>query len=183
MTQLRGTAVVLRGFRPDEIDLAMQRMTTIPARELDGERRRQHRERVERSGARNDWEVLFAIEADGRVVGDVQGRCSDHAFPPGVWELGIELWDETDRGRGLGREAVSLLSGYLFGEEAAIRVQATTDIDNGAMRGALERLGFGFEGVLHGYMPSPDGPPRDYAMFAMTRDDWETTRETWTPTS
>jgi RimJ/RimL family protein N-acetyltransferase len=183
VTRIQGSRVLLRGFRPDELDVAMARMQAIPATELDGERRRERRERLERSGGRNHWEVLFAIESEGRLVGDVQGRCSDRAFPPGVWELGIELWDETDRGRGFGREAISLLSGHLFGEEAAIRVQATTDVDNGAMRGALERLGFGFEGVLHSYMPSPDGPPRDYAMYAMTREDWETSRDAWTRTS
>lgn len=183
MTRIRGSRVLLRGFRPDELDAAMARMQAIPATELDDERRRERRERLERSGGRNHWEVLFAIESEGRLVGDVQGRCSEHAMPPGVWELGIELWDEADRGRGLGSEAVALLSTYLFDEESAIRVQATTDVENAAMRGALERLGFGNEGILRGFMPSPDGPPRDYAMYGLTRDDWETTRTAWTRTS
>jgi RimJ/RimL family protein N-acetyltransferase len=183
VTRIQGSRVLLRGFRPDELDAAMARMQAIPATELDDERRRERRERLERSGGRNHWEVLFAIESEGRLVGDVQGRCSEHAMPPGVWELGIELWDEADRGRGLGSEAVALLCTYLFDEEAAIRVQATTDVENGGMRGALERLGFGHEGILRGFMPSPDGPPRDYAMYGMTRDDWETTRNAWTRTS
>ena len=183
MNEIRGSGVVLRGFRPDEIDLAMARMTTIPAVELDEERARQRRERLERSGRRNGWEVLFAIESDGRLVGDVQGRCPDNAMPPGVWEIGIELWDEADRGRGLGRAVVGLLSSHLFREEAAIRIQATTDVDNAAMRRALEALRFGYEGVLRGFMPGADGPPRDYAMYGLTRDDWDNEKETWTPTS
>jgi RimJ/RimL family protein N-acetyltransferase len=183
VTLLRGAEVVLRGFRPDEIDLAMERMTPLPTT-IDEQARRERRGRLEGSGARNHWEVLFAIEAEGRLVGDVQGRCSEseHAMPPGVWELGIELWDEEDRGRGLGREAVALLSGYLFAEEAAIRVQATTDVGNAAMRGALEALGFGFEGVLRGFMPTRGGPA-DYAMYGLTRSDWETERNGWTRTS
>ena len=175
--------VVLRGFRPEEIDVAMTRMSTIPAVELDEERRRERRQRLERSGSRNGWEVLFAIETDGRIVGDVQGRCPDNAMPPGVWEIGIELWDEADRGRGLGREAVRLLSSHLFRQEDAIRVQATTDLDNAAMRRALEAMRFVFEGVLRGFMPSPDGPARDYAMYGLTRDDWENAKEPWTRTS
>jgi RimJ/RimL family protein N-acetyltransferase len=182
VSRLRGAEVVLRGFRPEEVDFAMERMSPVPASSLDPVARRERRERISRSGARNDWEVLFAIESGGRVVGDVQARCSSHAMPPGVWELGIELWDEADRGRGLGRQAVALVASHLFSEEAAIRVQATTDVGNAAMRRALEALGFGYEGVLRAYMPTPKGPA-DYAMYGLTRSDWETARDGWTRTS
>ena len=48
-------------------------------------------------------------------------------------------------------------------------MQLTTDVDNAAMRRVAERLGFGFEGVLRGFMPIGEGP-RDYAMYGMTRD-------------
>jgi RimJ/RimL family protein N-acetyltransferase len=51
-------------------------------------------------------------------------------------------------------------------------VQATTDVDNVSMRRVLEALGFGFEGVLRGFMPDADGPPRDYAMYGVTRGAW-----------
>lgn len=180
MTQVRGDRVVLRGFRPDEVDFAMRRMARGP---FDSELERRRRERLRRSGIRNDWEVLFAVETGGRLVGDIQGRCVDFAMPPGVWEIGIELWDEADRGRGLGREAVTLLAGYLFGEEDAIRIQATTDVGNVAMCRLLERLRFTREGVLRGFMPTTDGPPRDYTMYGITKDDWENVKDGWTRTS
>jgi RimJ/RimL family protein N-acetyltransferase len=109
------------------------------------------------------------------------------AMPPGVWELGVELWDEADRGRGYGREACALLAAHLFEAQGAIRVQATTDVDNAAMRRTLETLGFGYEGVLRGFMPQPEGGPRDYAMYAMTDEDHRTITERsgapWTRTS
>jgi RimJ/RimL family protein N-acetyltransferase len=186
VTELHGHRVVLREFRPDEIDLAMVRMaggsSMIP---VGGptDRQRSRRVRLERSGSRNDWEILFAIEAGGRLVGDVQGRCSDTAMPPGVWEIGVEVWDVADRGRGVGGEAVRVLTSYLFDREDAIRVQATTDLDNAAMRRVLERLGFGFEGVLRGFMPSADGAARDYTVYGMTRDDWENVKNGWIRTS
>jgi RimJ/RimL family protein N-acetyltransferase len=173
VTELRGDRVLLRGFRPDEVDVALERMQSIPPAELDREALRERRERIERSGERNDWELMFAVELDGRVVGDVQGRCPRFAMPPGVWELGIELWDPADRGRGIGREVVALLSSHLFAGEEAIRVQATTDVDNAAMRRVLEALGFGFEGILRGFMPDREGPPRDYAMYGLTKADWQ----------
>ena len=44
----------------------------------------------------------------------------------------------------------------------------------------LERLGFGFEGVMRGFMPMDDGP-HDYALYAITRDDYEEVkRARWT---
>lgn len=185
MTEIRGPRVLLRGFRPDEVDVAVTRTGGVSSWSAgdDAERGRRRRERIERSGSRTEWELLFAVEAGGRLVGDVQGRCSDHAMPPGVWEIGIELWDESDRGRGIGREAVALLSSHLFEHEDGIRVQATTDVDNEAMRRALEALGFWFEGVLRGFMPVADGAPRDYAIYGLTREDWETKRERWIRTS
>lgn len=184
MIELRADRVLLRGFRPDEVDLAVERMQSIPPAELDRDTLRERRERIERSGERGGWEIMLAIEADGRLVGDVQGRCPRFALPPGVWELGIELWDAADRGRGFGTKAVALLSGFLFEREDAIRVQATTDVDNAAMRRLLEALGFGFEGVLRGFMPDAGGAPRDYAMYGLTEGAWKNdTRDAWTRTS
>jgi RimJ/RimL family protein N-acetyltransferase len=96
-------------------------------------------------------------------------------LPPGVFELGIDLFDGADRGRGIGRTALSLLLKRLFHDEGAHRVQLTTDVDNTAMRRTSERLGFTFEGVMRSFMPSIEGP-RDYAIYAITREDWEERR-------
>jgi RimJ/RimL family protein N-acetyltransferase len=186
VTELDGARVTLRAFRPEEIELASRRMAAGSSTVLvgpDEERVRRFRSRLERSGSRNEWEVLFAIEADERLVGDAQGRCSETALPPGVWEIGLELWDDADRGRGLGRETVQLLTAYLFTQQEAIRVQASTDVSNRAMQGVLDRLGFVREGTLRGFMLAPDGPPRDYVMYGITREDWEEARNRWTRTS
>lgn len=170
--ELRGDAVTLRAFRPDEYDAVLRR---IPgANDGDPLRERVRRTRVERSGTRTSVELLLGVEARGRLVGDVQGRCVEMAMPPGVWEIGIELWDTGDRGRGVGREAVSLLTGHLFEVEGAHRVQATTDVDNAAMRRVLEVVGFTDEGTLRGFMPNGDRLPRDYEMYAVTAHDWTT---------
>jgi RimJ/RimL family protein N-acetyltransferase len=61
-------------------------------------------------------------------------------------------------------------------------VQLSTDVDNAAMRRVAELLGFGFEGVLRGFMPSAEGP-RDYAMYGMTETDFQDVSATWTSTS
>lgn len=166
MTTIRGERVTLRPFRPEEIGPAMAH---APAQTPS--HREAWRRRLALSGTRTDWEILFAVEADGRLVGDAQARCTEQAMPPGVWEIGVDLWDEAGRGKGIGTEVVALLTRHLFAHEGAHRVQATTDVDNVPMRRALERVGFRLEGVLRGFMPVADGPPRDHAMYAITRAD------------
>jgi RimJ/RimL family protein N-acetyltransferase len=133
------------------------------------------RDRIARSGEFDGTEILLGIQVDGRLVGEVQARQPRMGLPPGVFELGIDLFDEADRGHGVGATALSILLKRLFQDEGAHRVQLTTDVDNAAMRRLSERLGFGFEGVMRGFMPAVDGP-RDFAIYAITRDDWEAAR-------
>lgn len=117
--------------------------------------------------------LVLAIEADGRLVGELQARGGRaQLLPSGVFELGIELYAPQDRGRGLGTAALQEVTRYLFEEEHAHRVQVSTDVTNAAMRRTCERAGFSFEGVLRGFMPTSNGP-RDYAMYAMTQTDRE----------
>lgn len=186
MTRVEGSGLVLRAFREDELDRLVEFAMSTPAG--DGIHwgplgRDELRARIRESGVWTPSGVLtFAVEQGGRLVGEAQARSARGASPPGVFELGIEVFDEADRGRGLGAAAVAELSSHLFRHEAAIRVQLTTDVANAPMRRVAERLGFGFEGVLRGFMPTDDGP-RDYAMYGMTRQDWETKKDAWTPTS
>ena len=184
MIELRGPRVTMRAFRPEEIDPALRKIAESSAMvEGDPSKETDRRSRLERSGTRAAWEVLLAIEVDDHLVGDAQARCSDQAMPPGVWEIGIELYEPEDRGRGIGREAVALLTSHLFSEQGAHRIQATTDLDNPGMRRVLEALGFANEGTLRSFMPAAEGPPRDYAIYAMTKDYWTREGARWIPTS
>jgi RimJ/RimL family protein N-acetyltransferase len=171
--ELRGDVVTLRAFRPEEYELMM---TRLPG-SADANQERIRRSRVERSGTRTSVELLFAVEADGRLVGDVQGRNVEMAMPPGVWEVGIELWDAADRGRGRGREAITLLTSHLFEYEGAHRVQGSTDVGNVAMRRVFEALGFTDEGTMRGFMPTGNGSRRDFELYAVTLEEWERTRD------
>lgn len=158
--------VVLRAYRPEEYDVAL---SYIPY--LDEAAREQRRERLRASGGRYFTEILFAVEAEGRLVGEVQARFNGNLIPPGVFEIGIELFRDEDRGRGFGGGAVAALLDHLFDREEAERVQGSTDLENAPMRGTFESLGFTYEGAMRGFMPSPDGR-RDYALYGITREEW-----------
>jgi RimJ/RimL family protein N-acetyltransferase len=176
MTRLVGDRVILRAFREDEAAMLLDAWGDAewfaPRGSSPADLRARVNDRIVHSGEFVDGLVAFAIEAEGRLIGEVQARQPRNGLPPGVFELGVELFDEADRRRGLGVAAVGEMTSYLFGREEAIRVQLTTDVDNAAMRATAARLGFAFEGVLRGFMPTSEGP-RDYAMYGITRPDFE----------
>jgi RimJ/RimL family protein N-acetyltransferase len=130
-----------------------------------------HRERLEKQLERRptleDGGFLgLVVVGEGAIVGDIQARAPKNGFPRGTCEIGITLFPDA-RGRGFGLEAVTLLTEYLL-REAVHRVQASTAVDNVAMRTVLERAGYDFEGVLRSYAPGEDGR-EDYAMYATVR--------------
>lgn len=138
------------------------------------------RRRVRDSGRMAGGRLDLAIEADGRLVGEIDARRPGGDMPGDVYEVGIALYRRADRGRGYGREALTLLVRHLFDERGAARVQASTDTANTEMRGLLESLGFVLEGVMRDFMPGADGERRDCALYAMTRSDYDEARTTWT---
>jgi RimJ/RimL family protein N-acetyltransferase len=184
--RLRGARVTLRPFRAGEFDaLWAEEIADRGAFQLpvpnDAAFRERLRRRVDASGSWTRTELMLAIEVGGTLVGDLQARRDDDTMPSGLFEVGIGMFRGC-RGRGLGTEALSLLTEYLFLEEFAHRVQLSTDVDNVAMRRAAEKAGYTFEGVLRGFWPVPEGPPRDYAMYARTRPDHERS-DRWTRAS
>ena len=135
------------------------------------------RERLLDSGRFVNGRLDLVVEADGKIVGAIQARQPKECTPPGVYSLGIALRSE-HRGHGLGREAVRLITRHLFTQENAHRVELSTDVENGPMRRVAERLGFVLEGVLRSFFLTEQGPC-DYALYAMTKSDWERDRATW----
>ena len=171
MIELRGERVRVRPLHPGEIDRVIE--DSLPAWVAWGSdpavARERIRERLRRSGEVTEHGLDLGIELEGRLIGDVQARAE--GLPSGAFELGIGLFEAKNRGRGLGGEAVALLTAHLFDELGARRIQITTDVANVGMRRVAERLGFRHEGDLRGFWPGADGD-HDYAMYAMTRGDY-----------
>src|SRR5215210_419789 len=104
------------------------------------------KQRVANSGRFVDGWLDLGIEADGRLVGEIDARQPPRSMPQGVYELGISLFETADPDR----------------------VQASTWVENRAMRRVFEKLGFTEEGILRSYMPSERGRD-DYVMYAITK--------------
>ncbi len=172
MTSLDGERVSLRPLRPEELEAVWEaRLSDDTAPWMSTPQAYERlKERVANSGRFVDGWLDLGIEAEGRLVGEIDARQPPRSMPQGVYELGISLFETGDRGRGFGTDAIRLLTRYLFQHEEADRVQASTWVENRAMRRVFEKLGFAKEGVLRSYMPSERGRD-DYVMYAITQAD------------
>ena len=172
--RLEGEHVNLRRFRlADEPTVWEGRSAAEPIALPTGPgRRSQLRKRLVGSGRWIHGSLDLAIESNGQLIGDVQARMGEgQRLPPGIVELGIDLYDPAQRGKGYGAEAVALMTGWLFERGIADRVQASTAVGNRPMRRVLEKLGFTFEGVMRGFMPVGAGR-EDFALYGVTKAEW-----------
>jgi RimJ/RimL family protein N-acetyltransferase len=165
-----GPQLLLRPLRAAEIEAEWQAMVDsdpIAITSLPDEAK--FKERLSHSGfLRNGW-IDLAIDSGGQAIGRIQtfvppGRALD----PGVFEVGIGLRAEA-RGRGYGREAIMLLTSWLFEEVGAARVEAPTDEANLAMRAVFGHAGWQFTGTM-----TESG--REWVMYAITREQWQAGR-------
>ena len=173
--RIPGDRVNLRRFRPtDEAIVWEGRSSAEPTALPSGPgRRSQLRKRLLVSGRFVRGSLDLAIEANGRLIGDVQARMGEgQRLPPGVVELGVDLYDPAQRGKGYGAEAVALLTTWLLDHGIADRVQASTAVGNVAMRRVLEKLGFTYEGIMRGFMPVGSGR-EDFALYGLTKAEWQ----------
>jgi RimJ/RimL family protein N-acetyltransferase len=169
--------VSLRPLLPSDLDAmwGARMRSDEPWADSSDAARRKLRDRVANSGRISHGELLLGIVSDGRLAGEIQARQPEMGLPPGVFEIGIEIFEHAARGSGIGRRALGLFLAHLFDEEHAHRVQLSTDVDNVAMRRVAEHLGFHLEGTLRGFMPTQQGP-RDYVMYGITGPDWDAGR-------
>lgn len=120
-----------------------------------------------RDGAR-DSGFFMVQKKDGTGIGTIAhflvGR---HRW----MEIGYHLVP-TERGKGFGTEAIALMVDYLFLTREITRVQALTDLDNKASRGALETVGFRLEGTIRN-STFVRGRWVDDGLYGITRDEWK----------
>jgi RimJ/RimL family protein N-acetyltransferase len=164
--RIRGPRLSLRALRPEEIEAEWQAMVTAdPMTIADLPEEASFKARLERSGHLEDGWLDLAIDLDGASIGRIQtfvppGR----PLPPGTFEVGIGLRADA-RGKGYGREALALLTDWLFEHAAAAAVEAPTDPANVAMRTVFERVGWMLAGSLTEF-------GREWVMYRITRPEW-----------
>jgi len=164
---IRGSRLLLRALRPAEIDGQWQAMVNFDpmaiARLPD---EASFRARLRRSGHLDDGWLDLAIDLDGAVIGRIQTFVPEgRRLPPGTFDVGIGL-DEAVRGKGYGREALALFTGWLFEHAAAQVVEAPTDPGNAPMRAVFDRVGWSQAGTVTEL-------GREWVVYRITRQEWQ----------
>ena len=118
---------------------------------------------------------LAARLGDGVVLGSTTLYDFD-AYHQRV-EMGWTWLRRSSWGQGYNEEMKYLLLGHCFGELGLKRVAWRLDSLNERSRGALERMGFQYEGKLRSHQRRPDGSRRDSLYYSLLAAEWPSTRE------
>jgi RimJ/RimL family protein N-acetyltransferase len=164
---IRGSRLLLRALRPAEIDGQWQAMVNSdPIAIVRIPDEAGFKARLQRSGRMVDGWLDLAIDLDGTVIGRIQTFVPEgRQLPPGTFDVGIGL-DEAVRGKGYGREALALFTGWLFEHAAAQVVEAPTDPGNAPMRAVFGHVGWSQAGAV-----TEQG--REWVVYRITRQEWQ----------
>lgn len=146
MVAVEGRRVVLRPLRAEDLDAVfIGRMKLAEQGSLASDPDCEElRVRLPGWSRLRDGRANLGIELEGRLIGEVQSFRPRNRTPASgcsVCEVGISIYDPTDRGLGLGTEAVGLFVTWLF-REGVGRIEGSTTPANAAMISVFERLGF-----------------------------------------
>jgi ribosomal-protein-alanine N-acetyltransferase len=121
-----------------------------------------------RTAARRGLALPFAVELDGRLVGQVM---VGNVVREPLLSAYVGYWcDARVTGRGVTTAAVALVVDHCFGPVGLHRIEATVRPENVASLRVLAKLGFREEGLFRRYL-DVDGDWRDHLCFAMTADE------------
>ena len=175
--RIRGPRLLLRALQPGEIEEEWRAMVTADPMVIAAlPEEAAFKARLRRSGHLEDGWLDLAIDLDGVSIGRIQTFVpSRWTLPPGTFGVGIGLREDA-RGKGYGREALALLTDWLFEHATAEAVEASTDPANTAMRTVFRKAGWKPVGSL-------TEPGREWVMYRMTRQEWEDSLQAWCRTA
>ena len=112
--------------------------------------------------------------ATGRVTGMTTFMRADLASPR--IEIGSTWYADAAQRTALNTEAKLLLLTHAFELIGFGAVELRTHVMNRASRGAIERLGAKFEGILRAQRRAPDGTIGDSAVYSIIASEWPSVR-------
>jgi RimJ/RimL family protein N-acetyltransferase len=168
---IRGERVLLRPLTPEDYPRMLEFKNDIELELLGGDvprpRTLAQQSEFYNSLAKDSNQANFAIEADGKLIGD----CGLHGISRlnGTAELGIVIGDRAYWGAGYGREAVQLLVDYGFRMQNLRKVTLSAFASNERAIRSYLAVGFVEEGRQRAQFWS-DGGYEDQVLMAIFRD-------------
>ena len=172
---LRGQLVYLRALEPDDADLIHSWYAHADTARLMGEwprslaRRRADAETAARESGRDWFAFVVCLVADDRPVGRADVFEVDRLN--GSAGFGLAIGEQSERGRGLGTDAVNAILDFCFGQLRLERVWLVTDSVNDRAQHVYEKAGMVHEGRLRKAFYQ-DGAYQDDIRMAILREEW-----------
>jgi [ribosomal protein S5]-alanine N-acetyltransferase len=166
---LRGTNISLREFC--EADISDRYLGWLTDPEVNEYSQRRHARPVLRADALAYLHSLRQDEIILAIVDDRAGHVGNIKYGPVDWinrraDISILIGERSVWGKGVGAEAVQLVTKFLFDEMDIHRVEAGSN--NPAFLRLVEKLGWRIEGVLRDRIRMPEGF-RDHTLVALLR--------------
>jgi RimJ/RimL family protein N-acetyltransferase len=125
----------------------------------------------------SNHECFWILDASGREIGFIRLIDLDDIGD------GYPLFDlrlcGSERGKGIGKEALKWLTKYMFTKWPNLdRIAGTTRVDNTPMRKTFRACGYVKEGHYRKDWGSSTGKFYDTVKYGILREDWETGRTT-----
>ena len=172
---VRGKRVLLRPFRPDDVDTVyracqdvdLQRWLTALPSPYTREAATEFVTGIAPRGREAGTELGCAIEVDGELV----GSCGAHHLTTGRLGPEIGYWIAPwARRLGHAADAAGALAGWAIAHGAP-RVHLFTDVDNTASQAVAVRAGFTAEGTVRSCLQYRDGSQGDAVLFGRLAGD------------
>lgn len=112
--------------------------------------------------------MLVMVTADDEIVGHIEFFKTVNYLDE--YELSYQVYTAEQRGRGLGTEAVNLLTRYLFENKQVNRIRLVIHPDNIASRRLAAKCGFRHEGTARGAWYH-QGKHWDVEIYAILHED------------
>jgi RimJ/RimL family protein N-acetyltransferase len=173
---IRGEGIVLRTIREQDLDFLYDAISDVEARgpwvQIRMTSQPGYRKRFQETGFFTPDEGMLAIvdaEDTGRIYGTV--GWFKPVFYSDALEIGYQVLDVAQRGRGIATQALRLLCGYLFADRHVHRLQLGILVGNQASRRVAEKVGFRSEGIQRDAAYTR-GVHQDMEVFSLLRPEW-----------
>lgn len=166
MTVLHGAATTLRPVQPEDAE-TLTRILAEP--EVARWWPRYDAERVQRELIEAEHTVVFAIEADGQVVGSIQYV---EEPSPDYRHASIDVFlDPLWHGKGLGTDSVRTMARHLIHDKGHHRLAIDPGAENEKAIRTYKRVGFRPIGVMRAYERNADGEWQDCLLMDLLERD------------
>jgi ribosomal-protein-alanine N-acetyltransferase len=174
---IRGDGIALRTIREADLDFLYNAVSDVEVRgpwvQIRMSSQPGYRKRFQETGFFSPDEGQLAIvdaEDDSRIFGTI--GWFRPVFYADSLEIGYQVLDVAQRGKGTATAALRLLCGYLFADRNIHRLQLAVVVGNEASRRVAEKVGFRSEGIQRD-AAFLRGGYYDLEMFSLLRPEWK----------